>query len=64
MNLGVVNIPIVPALRKGGQDDQKSKVILSYILSGSKPAWATGDPVSKNCRGLARWLSGPLSTKP
>lgn len=36
------NISVV----KTGEDDQKFKVIVGYVVS-SRPAWVTGDSVSK-----------------
>lgn len=37
---------VIPALGKQRLEDQKFKVILSYIL-GSRPAWPMLDPFSK-----------------
>jgi hypothetical protein len=37
--------PVIPALRRQRQEDQKFRVILSNISSG-RAAWSTRDPVS------------------
>ena len=34
------NMPVIPALEKCRQEDQKFKVILGYTVS-SRPTWAT-----------------------
>lgn len=38
-------MPVTPVLRRWWQEEQESKVILSYIVSYG-PAWAISDPVS------------------
>lgn len=51
----------IPALRMERQEDQKFKVILSYIVS-SRPSWATGDPHLKK-KSVQKMLSGQDTSK-
>lgn len=45
--LGTVTHACIPVLRRWGREDQKFKVILSYIVS-SRLAWTTRSPVLKS----------------